>query len=119
MTDTEYTPLPVAPDSEHKDAETAKYHAFVNLALILAAITGVELVLVYVPFHPIFIFAVLLILSLFKFVAVVAWFMHLLYDKLLLTLAFGTGMAIATGTFIALGFIMSQSYVDFEAITQF
>lgn len=119
MTDSDYTPLPVAPANDHKDAETEKYHTFVNLALGLAAITGVELVLVYVPFHPIFIFTVLLVLSLFKFVAVIAWFMHLIYDKLLLTLAFGTGMAIATGTFVALGFLMSRSYVDLDAITQF
>lgn len=119
MTDTDYNPLPVSPETGHEDDETAKYHTFVNLALGLAAITGVELVLVYVPFNPIFIFCVLLGLSLFKFVAVVAWFMHLIYDKLLLTLAFGTGMVIATCTFIALGFLMSRSYVDLEAISQF
>lgn len=119
MTDTDYNPIPVSADTEHGDGETAKYHAFVNLALGLAAITGVELVLVYVPFHPLFIFTVLLTLSLFKFVAVVAWFMHLIYDKLLLTLAFGTGMVIATGTFVALGFLMSGNYVDMDAITQF
>jgi len=118
MTDTDYTPLPVAPDS-HKDTETERYHTFVNLALVLAAITGIELVLVYMPFHPVFIFTSLLALSLFKFVAVVAWFMHLIYDKLVLTLAFGTGMVIATGTFVALGFLLSRKWVDVDAITQF
>jgi cytochrome c oxidase subunit 4 len=118
MTDTEYTPLPVAAEP-HKNSETAKYHTFVNLALALAAITGVELVLVYLPFNSIFIFTVLLGLSLFKFIAVVAWFMHLIYDKLILTLAFGTGMVIATCTFIALGFLMSRNWVDVDAITQF
>ena len=118
MTDTEYNPLPVALDS-HKSTETERYHTFVNLALVLAAITGVELVLVYMPFHPFFIFASLLALSLFKFVAVVAWFMHLIYDKLVLTLAFGTGLVIATGTFVALGFLLSRGWVDVDAITQF
>ena len=119
MTDTDYNPLPVSPDESHGDGETAKYHAFVNLALILAAITGVELVLVYIPFPPIFIFASLLALSLFKFAAVVAWFMHLIYDKLILTLAFATGMCIATGTYVALGFLMSRDWADMEAISQF
>lgn len=118
MSEVHYAPLPVSENS-HKDSETEKYHAFVNLALGLAAITGVELVLVYLPFNQIFILSVLLALSLFKFVAVVAWFMHLIYDKLILTLAFGTGLAIATGTFVALGFIMSRGNVDLEAITQF
>ncbi|TVP79148.1 MAG: hypothetical protein EA353_07030 [Puniceicoccaceae bacterium] len=119
MAHIEDNPLPLAPDTGHQDSETAKYHTFVNLALVLAAITGIELVLVYMPFHPIFIFTVLLVLSLFKFIAVIAWFMHLIYDKLILTLAFGTGMIIATGTFLALGFLMSRSHVDLEAITQF
>ncbi len=100
------------PDS-HKEEETKRYHAFVNLALILAAVTGVELVLVYLPtfFSIPFVSTVLITLSLFKFVAVIAWFMHLIYDKLLLTLAFGTGLSIATGTVIALMFIFSPGDV--------
>jgi len=107
--DVHYAPLPVADES--KDSEKEKYHTFVNLALILAAVTGIELVLVYVPLNEVFIFSVLIALSLFKFVAVVAWFMHLIYDKLLLTLAFGTGLAIATGTFTALLFLMDRKFL--------
>lgn len=118
MHEAEYHPLPVAPTAD-KHSETEKYHTFVNLALGLAAITGIELVLVYLPFNTIFIFSVLLSLSLFKFVAVVAWFMHLIYDKLILTLAFGTGLSIATGTFIALAFLMSRNNVDMDAISGF
>ena len=45
--------------------------------------------------------------------------MHLLYDKMLLTLAFGTGLAIASGTVVALMFIMDRGFVDFEAISAF
>jgi cytochrome c oxidase subunit 4 len=118
MIEAEYTPLPVSPKSEH-DEENKKYHTFVNLALILAAITGIELVLVYLPLNTIFITVVLITLSLFKFVAVIAWFMHLIYDQLLLTLVFGAGLAIAAGTVVALMFLMSPSHVDFDAITAF
>ncbi|MEC7609057.1 MAG: hypothetical protein VX964_02690, partial [Verrucomicrobiota bacterium] len=75
-----------------------------------------ELVLVYLPFHTVFIYSTLLALSLFKFIAVVAWFMHLIYDKLLLTLAFGTGMAIATGTYTALLILLSSEDVDYDVI---
>ena len=71
-----------APHTDHS-GEEQKYHAFINLALVLAAITGIELVLVYLPFNQIIIFAVLIALSLFKFVSVIAWFMHLLYVRLL------------------------------------
>ncbi len=101
------------------NGEEQKYHAFINLAMILAAITGIELVLVYLPLNEILILTVLIVLSLFKFLGVIAWFMHLVYDKLLLTLAFGTGLIIATGTVIALMFIMDPIFVDFEAITSF
>lgn len=108
-----------SPSHADHSGEAQKYHAFINLALVLAAITGVELVLVYLPIHEAIIFSVLITLSLFKFVSVIAWFMHLIYDKLLLTLAFGTGLAIATGTVIALMFIMDRGHIDFEAITAF
>lgn len=101
--------LPI-PSNNHSE-ETQKYHAFVNLALGLAAITGVELVLVYLPFNIAFIFVVLIGLSVFKFIAVIAWFMHLIYDKLILTLAFGAGLSIAAGTVVALMFIFSPGDV--------
>jgi cytochrome c oxidase subunit 4 len=99
--------------------EEKKYHAFINLALVLAAITGIELVLVYLPINSTFIFVTLVSLSLFKFLSVIAWFMHLLYDKLILTLAFVTGLSIASGTIVALMFIMDPGFVDYEAITAF
>lgn len=105
-------------DVDHS-SEEQKYHAFINLALILAAVTGIELVLVYLPLNEILIFSILIGLSLFKFIGVIAWFMHLIYDRLLLTLAFSTGLFIATGTVIALMFIMDHSFVDVEAIAPF
>ncbi|MEM8868128.1 MAG: cytochrome C oxidase subunit IV family protein [Verrucomicrobiota bacterium] len=117
MSQVEYAPLPVHADDH--SAEHEKYHTFVNLALGLSAITGIELVLVYVPFPTFLITTLLIGLSLFKFVAVIAWFMHLIYDKLILTLAFGTGLVIATGTVVALMALMSPGEVDFEAITGF
>lgn len=104
-------------DSEHMTqqeilkAENDRYYAFVNLALILAAVTGIELVLVYLPFPTTIIFTVLISLSLFKFIGVVAWFMHLIYDKLILTMAFGTGMVIAFGTYTALLFLLGGDMV--------
>lgn len=118
MSEADYHPLPVSHDTI-RDEENEKYHAFVNLALALAAITGVELVLVYLPFHVAFVYSSLIALSLFKFGAVIAWFMHLIYDKLILTLAFMTGMAIASGTYTALLFLFSRANVDLEAISAF
>ncbi len=114
MQDAELTAAPAAAASEND-----KYHTFVNLALALAAITGVELVLVYLPFNEALILWTLIVLSLFKFVSVIAWFMHLIYDRLLLTLVFGAGLSIAAGTVVALLFLLGPDHVDFEAITGF
>ncbi len=105
------SPLDIPLPSIDKSGENKKYHAFVNLALVLAAVTGIELVLVYLPFNTTFIYSVLIGLSLFKFFAVIAWFMHLIYDKLLLTIAFGTGMAIACGTYTALLFLLGSDRI--------
>jgi cytochrome c oxidase subunit 4 len=113
MSDTHSTP-----HADHS-GEEQKHHTFINLALVLAAITGIELVLVYLPIHEAVVFSSLIALSLFKFFSVIAWFMHLIYDKMLLTLAFGTGLAIASGTVVALMFIMDRGFVDFEAISAF
>ena len=115
MSDAFDIPLPEV----DKSSENDKYHAFVNLALMLSAVTGVELVLVYLPFHEGLLYGTLITLSVFKFAGVIAWFMHLIYDKLLLTLAFGAGLAIAFGTFTALLFLLSPDNVDFNAITNF
>lgn len=116
MSEVNHAPLPVA---DSHNSENDKYHTFVNLAIALAAITGIELVLVYLPFNVILVTSLLVGLSLFKFVAVIAWFMHLIYDRLMLTLVFGAGLAIATGTVIALLFLMSPVHVDFDAIEVF
>ena len=103
-------------DSKHIKEENKRYHAFVNLGLILAAVTGIELVLVYLPFPTYVIFTSLILLSLFKFLGVVAWFMHLIYDKLILTIAFGTGLIIAAGTYTALLFLLSGGDVASQEI---
>jgi hypothetical protein len=46
-----------------------------------------------------FIFAILLTLSLIKFVMVVGWFMHLKFDHISFTWYFGGGLALALSIF--------------------
>lgn len=82
--------------------ENQKYHTFINLGLFLAALTGIEIVIIFFPWDPWLIFWGLMILSVIKFICVVAWFMHLIYDKLVTTILFSAGLVIATGTVIAL-----------------
>jgi len=98
-------------------SENKKYHEFINLGLFLAVLTGIEIVIIFFPWNPWLIFWVLVVLSVIKFACVIAWFMHLIYDKLLLTLVFLSGMIIATGTVTALMLLFDFKYVDEEAIT--
>lgn len=90
----------------HLAAENEKFHHFVNLALFMAAITGIELVAIFLPFSQWIVLAIVVILSVVKFIGVIFWFMHLIYDHKLLTLAFVSSLVIATGTVIALLLLM-------------
>lgn len=101
---------------EHRKAETDKYYHFINLGLFLAVLTGIEIVIIFFPWNPYLVFWLLVILSVVKFFCVIAWFMHLIYDKLLLTLVFFTGLIIGTGTVAALLLLFSSNMVDHEAI---
>ena len=68
---------PVAEESE-------RFFTFFNLSMILVAITGVEIVIIYVQsFEGSSIIAVLFVTSILKFIGVMTWFMHLRWDKIL------------------------------------
>jgi cytochrome c oxidase subunit 4 len=68
---------------------------YIVIALILSVITAVEVWVYYVPAFLPYIFPILLVLSAFKFVLVVGWFMHLKFDHVSFTYYFGGGLALA------------------------
>lgn len=74
-------------------------------AVILAVVTTIEVLVLYPPLveasDPIKI-GLLAILGTFKFVVVVAFFMHLWNDSPLFTGIFGLGMIIGVGTLVVL-----------------
>lgn len=82
--------------------EPSKFHTFVGLAMILSVITGIEIVLVYLPLAKWFIVSSLVILSAVKFLCVIFIFMHLKWDKLFCTVLFFIGLVLAGGTMWAL-----------------
>lgn len=107
--------MSTAATSVHKSGNTQdeiqKYHAFILLGLILAGITGIEIVIIYIfPLSWWVVSTVLIVLSTIKFVCVIAWFMHLIYDKLFNTILFAIGLLMGGGTAIALMFLFSQDY---------
>jgi cytochrome c oxidase subunit 4 len=92
--------------------EVRRYHHFITLALWLAAITGVEIVLIFIPLPLAVIFTLLCLLSAVKFFAVILWFMHLIYDHRLLFWVFIAGLALAFATFTALLALFHVDRID-------
>lgn len=91
-----------ATEHDHADAHDhamtdAKY---IRIALILAAITALEVSTYYVDFGPLFLPS-LLIMMVIKFVMVVSYFMHLKFDNKLFSWLFYTGLFLAVGVYCA------------------
>ena len=94
-------PASQAPSSGHH-LEQSKFWIFVQIAMLLAVITGLELVTVYLPFMKWLLVGVLVVLSTVKFMFVIFYFMHLRWDKALCTILFFIGLVLAGGTMWAL-----------------
>jgi cytochrome c oxidase subunit 4 len=100
-------PAPAAPPSpsgptDHNVAEQGKFWIYIQIAMLLAVITGLELVTVYLPFMTWLLVTVLVVLSTVKFMFVIFYFMHLRWDKAFCTILFFIGLVLAGGTMWAL-----------------
>ena len=73
---------------------------YINIALILAAITALEVATYYVDFGPLFLPS-LLVMMVVKFVIVVSYFMHLKFDNKIFTWLFYSGLFLAVGVYVA------------------
>jgi cytochrome c oxidase subunit 4 len=82
--------------------EPSKFHIYIQIAMILAVITGVEVVLIYLPLAKWLIVTTLVILSAVKFLFVIFYFMHLRWDKLFCTILFFIGLVLGGFTMFAL-----------------
>lgn len=87
----------------HDDAhESSKFQIYVQIAMILAIITGIEIMCVYLPFAKWILVTTLVVLSAVKFLYVIFYFMHLRWDKPFCTILFFIGLVLAGGTMWAL-----------------
>src|SRR5262245_16030287 len=93
---------PAHASDAHHGHDEGNFHIFVQIAMILAVITGVEIVLVYMPVAAWLIVTTLVTLSLVKFMMVIFYFMHLRWDKPFCTILFFIGLVLAGGTSWAL-----------------
>ena len=85
------------------NAETVEHgmstRGYIIIALILAAITALEVSTYYVDFGPLFLPS-LLIMMVIKFVMVVSYFMHLKFDNKIFSWLFYAGLFLAIGVYI-------------------
>jgi cytochrome c oxidase subunit 4 len=88
-----------APGHAHSQS---RYNVYVQIAMTLAIITGVEILLIFLPFAKWLVIAALVALSTVKFLFVIFFFMHLRWDKLLCTAIFFIGLVLGGGTLWAL-----------------
>src|SRR4051812_31097564 len=86
----------------HADHESSKFQIYVQIAMLLAVITGVEIVCVYLPFPKWILVTTLCVLSAVKFLFVIFFFMHLRWDKPFCTILFFIGLVLAGGTMAGL-----------------
>jgi cytochrome c oxidase subunit 4 len=87
------------PEDEHY----VEHHSdvfYVKIAIVLAAITGMEVWLSYSDIGPIFLPALLILMTI-KFVMVVLFFMHLRFDSKWFNFAFWTGVILAVSVYSA------------------
>lgn len=72
---------------------------YIKIALILAAITALEVSTYYVDFGPLFMPA-LMAMMVIKFVMVVSYFMHLKFDNKMFSFMFYVGLGLALFVYI-------------------
>lgn len=96
------TPSVSIPTEPREHAGENKFWAYVQIAMLLAVITGVEIVAINLPFPKWLLVTALVILSLVKFLFVIFYFMHLRWDKAFCTILFFIGLILAGGTMWAL-----------------
>jgi cytochrome c oxidase subunit 4 len=84
------------------ELEQSMFWIFVQIAMLLAVITGLELVTVYLPFVKWLLISVLVVLSTVKFMFVIFYFMHLRWDRMFCTFMFFIGLVLAAATMWAL-----------------
>lgn len=85
---------------QHETEHGLSTFGYVRIALILAAITGLEVSTYYVDFGRLFLPA-LLIMMVIKFVMVVSYFMHLKFDNKMFSWLFYSGLVLAVGVYCA------------------
>lgn len=103
--------------SSHVDAnvlreENRRYFIYTNIAVVLIALIGVEIVLAMLPWADAIKWTGLVLLMVVKFGMLIWWFMHLKWENVLLTVLFVFSLFLALGSVTAVFYIMSTHPVS-------
>ena len=90
--------IPVPAQHHHP----SRFHTFMQIAMFLAIVTGIEIVIIFIPVSDFWQLTTLGVLSVVKFLAVIFYFMHLKWDRLFCTILFFIGLVLGGGTLVAL-----------------
>jgi cytochrome c oxidase subunit 4 len=106
------SPAPHRPSRESRHAH-ASVGTYVVIAVVLTAVTGLEFAVIYIRALTPILVPLLLVLSAGKFALVVLFFMHLRYDKPILTTLFAGPLIIAVIIVAAL-LTLGDAFLIFE-----
>ena len=85
--------------AEPREAEELHVHPqprqYINVAIILAVLTAIEVAIYYVEGVRVILVPILIVLAILKFVLVALWFMHLRFDSNIFKRLFVTGLVLA------------------------
>lgn len=98
-----------APHDDHGEHGGAHEHPsdrqYVKIALILGALTALEVFTYFESVHNLgdaALYAILIVLMVMKFIYVVAWFMHLKFDSVLFRRIFVAGVVLALAVYLVM-----------------
>jgi cytochrome c oxidase subunit IV len=100
--------------AEHEERSHPSVGEYVEIGVILAVVTAMEVALFYADLARGFTVPALVTLTIIKFALVILWFMHLRFDNRLFRRLFfvGIGLALAVfGAVIAMMFLGGQTGV--------
>ncbi len=90
-------------DGEHHEHPSDRQ--YVKIALILGGLTALEVATYFESVHHLgdaALYVLLVVLMVLKFIYVVAWFMHLKFDSVILRRIFMAGIVLALGVYLVM-----------------
>jgi cytochrome c oxidase subunit 4 len=108
---------PISPGPDRGPREHEHAHAsvgtYVKIAIVLTALTALEFAVIYIRALTPILVPLLLVMSAGKFALVVLFFMHLRYDKPILTTLFAAPLVIAIAVIVAM-MTLADAFLIFE-----